>query len=104
MATLCFDLTVDLPYQTILEISRDLKFSSKVREYAWTFANEGLKPSLCLRFTKYEIAYACLYIACIFLGEHFDSVEVDKAFCKEYKIGLDVIEGAYSPVRRFLPV
>ncbi|KAJ3106602.1 hypothetical protein HDU97_005967 [Phlyctochytrium planicorne] len=96
LANLCFDLSVDHPYEKILLYSKRFGVSKELREHAWTFANEGTKLTLCLRYTSEQIALACMYFASVFLGEYLTNADEDMKFLAKWNLDISMMEAFSS--------
>ena len=67
LQTIKFDLQVDHPYGSIIKFAKSLKGDSakleKVVQMSWTFVNDSLCTTLCLRWEPEIIAIAVMHLA-----------------------------------------
>ncbi|CDS11956.1 hypothetical protein LRAMOSA04152 [Lichtheimia ramosa] len=63
LETLCFDLSVNHPYEPLLDILGELKVSESVVQSAWGFANDSLRLPVCLIHEPKLIAAACVMLS-----------------------------------------
>jgi len=67
LTTLCFDLVVEHPYDSILKTCKNLPFiedkKSLIAQYAWNFVNDSLSTTIVLEFRPQMIALSSLYLA-----------------------------------------
>ncbi|XP_031559757.1 cyclin-K-like [Actinia tenebrosa] len=70
LQTIKFDLQVDHPYSCLLKFGKALKGDreklNKLVQMAWTFINDSLSTTLCLRYKPETIAVAMLALAAKF--------------------------------------
>ncbi|KAI9347567.1 cyclin-like protein [Obelidium mucronatum] len=63
LAVLCWDLTVDYPYEWILRLCKLNSSPQIVKETAWALVNDSYRHPLCLCYKSVEIAAACMIVA-----------------------------------------
>ncbi|KAJ8662240.1 hypothetical protein O0I10_001933 [Lichtheimia ornata] len=63
LETLCFDLTVNHPYEPLLDILGELQVSESVVQSAWGFTNDSLRLPVCLIHEPKLIAAACVMLS-----------------------------------------
>lgn len=62
LESLCFDLTVEVPYNHLLKYTNSLRVQEKaVIRVAWTFLNDAILTMLCVLHSPKTIAAAALY-------------------------------------------
>ncbi|KAJ3172350.1 hypothetical protein HK101_011154 [Irineochytrium annulatum] len=96
LASLCYDIDVQHPYDWILSFTKQYKVPQKVLIHAWTFASEAIKLStVYLRYKPIVIAGACLYIAAVLLGDmnSLGEFQSERKLCKEFQMKISDIEG-----------
>ncbi|KAG2221143.1 hypothetical protein INT45_004452, partial [Circinella minor] len=60
---LCFDFTVEHPYQSLLQFAEELGTPENTLQAAWAFVNDSLRLILCLLYEPHLIAAGCLLLA-----------------------------------------
>ncbi|RUS23158.1 hypothetical protein BC937DRAFT_91845 [Endogone sp. FLAS-F59071] len=63
LEAICFDLTIEHPYQCLLKIIEKIEGSRKLAQTAWAFVNDSLRTPLCVIHKPHVIAAAALYLA-----------------------------------------
>ncbi|KAF2712691.1 cyclin-like protein [Pleomassaria siparia CBS 279.74] len=65
LETLCFDLSVEPPFQSLFHMLKyfRVEHDKRLRNAAWAFLSDSLLTPLCLLFTSRTIAAASLYAA-----------------------------------------
>ncbi|KAI7882465.1 cyclin-like protein [Lichtheimia hyalospora FSU 10163] len=63
LETLCFDLSVDHPYEPLFDIMRELQASESMIQSAMGFANDSLRLPVCLIHEPKLIAAACVMLS-----------------------------------------
>jgi len=58
-------LIVYQPYRPLIQYGQDLGCESDVLQLAWMITNDSLRTDVCLMFPPYQIALACLQLACV---------------------------------------
>nr|ACO14685.1 Cyclin-C [Caligus clemensi] len=62
-------LVVFLPYRPLVLFCKDLNVEESVLPFAWRVVNDSLRTDVCLLYPPYQIALACLHIACAILNK-----------------------------------
>ncbi|KAI8833520.1 cyclin-like protein [Chytriomyces cf. hyalinus JEL632] len=62
LAVLCWDLTVEYPYERILILCKAIGASQDQKDSAWALANDCYRSPFCLQYGPGEIAVACMMI------------------------------------------
>ncbi|KAI9318671.1 cyclin-like protein [Dichotomocladium elegans] len=62
LEALCFDLSVEHPYPSLLVFLEELRVSERIYHAAWGFANDSLRTPLCLIYEPQIIAAACVLL------------------------------------------
>eukprot|EP00096_Caligus_rogercresseyi_P011353 TRINITY_DN4440_c0_g1_i1.p1 TRINITY_DN4440_c0_g1~~TRINITY_DN4440_c0_g1_i1.p1 ORF type:complete len:275 (+),score=90.61 TRINITY_DN4440_c0_g1_i1:1195-2019(+) len=62
-------LVVFLPYRPLVLFCQDLSVEDSVLPFAWRVVNDSLRTDVCLLYPPYQIALACLHIACVILNK-----------------------------------
>ncbi|KAI9266639.1 cyclin-like protein [Phascolomyces articulosus] len=62
LEVLCFDFTVEHPYQALFHYAEEARTQENVLQAAWAFANDSLRLTLCLHYEPHLIAAACLVL------------------------------------------
>jgi len=57
-------LIVYHPYRSLDAYTRELQIDTQIFEITWRIINDSLKTDVCLLYPPYEIAMACLVLAC----------------------------------------
>ncbi|KAF9279622.1 hypothetical protein BGZ68_007802 [Mortierella alpina] len=73
LETLCFELTVDHPYNIITWLldnhyTKDADQARKLKQVAWAFLNDSCRTTLCLLYPAKTIALAAIHLA----GKYMD--------------------------------
>ncbi|KAJ3028558.1 UNVERIFIED_CONTAM: hypothetical protein HDU68_001428 [Siphonaria sp. JEL0065] len=67
LAELCWDVSVDFPYEWILRMSKGVGAPPLLKETAWALVNDSYRQPLCLAYASNEIAAACMIVAQILI-------------------------------------
>ncbi|XP_034236755.1 cyclin-C [Thrips palmi] len=62
-------LIVYQPYRPLLQLLQDIGHDDQLFSLAWRVVNDSLRTDVCLLYPPYQIAIACLQIACVILGK-----------------------------------
>ncbi|CAI9116806.1 OLC1v1018064C2 [Oldenlandia corymbosa var. corymbosa] len=63
LATLAFELSIELPYKPLVAAAKELKIPVEVTKVAWNYVNDWVQTTLCLEFKPQYIAAGSLYFA-----------------------------------------
>ncbi|KAA0201807.1 hypothetical protein HAZT_HAZT011535 [Hyalella azteca] len=58
-------LIVFQPYRPLIQYGQDLNCDSDTLQLSWTIVNDSLRTDVCLLYPPYQIALACLQLACV---------------------------------------
>ena len=74
-------LVVFQPYRPLVQCCADLGAEETVLPVAWRMVNDSLRTDVSLLYPPYQIALACIHMACIALGKDakqwFSELHVD---------------------------
>jgi len=62
-------LVVYQPYRPLIQFGQDMACDQETLQVAWSHVNDSLRTDACLMFPPYEIALACLHMACVGRGK-----------------------------------
>ncbi|CAD6993058.1 cyclin-C [Ceratitis capitata] len=80
-------LIVYQPYRPLLQLVQDLGQEEQLLTLSWRIVNDSLRTDVCLLYPPYQIAIACLQIACVILQK--DST---KTWFAELNVDLDKVQ------------
>ncbi|XP_073036052.1 cyclin-T1-3-like isoform X1 [Primulina eburnea] len=64
LATVAFDLNIQLPYKPLVAALNSMEISQKeVAKVAWNFVNDWLRTTLCLQYKPHYIAAGSIFLA-----------------------------------------
>lgn len=77
LETLCFELTVDHPYNIITWLldnhyTKDADQARKLKQVAWAFLNDSCRTTLCLLYPAKTIALAAIHLAGKYMDENLN--------------------------------
>ncbi|KAL1919465.1 uncharacterized protein VTP21DRAFT_2158 [Calcarisporiella thermophila] len=75
LEALCFDLTIEHPYTSLIAIAKKLGVSKKLCQHAWGYINDSLRTPLCLIHRPETIAAAALLIGSTAIKEELPGLE-----------------------------
>jgi len=58
-------LIVYQPYRPLIHFVQDLGYEEQLLPTAWRMVNDSLRTDVCLLYPPYQIALACLLMACV---------------------------------------
>ena len=79
-------LIVFQPYRPLVQYCQDLGFEESVLPIAWRIVNDSLRTDVSLLYPPYQIALACIHMACIVLSKDC------KAWLAELRVDLEKIQ------------
>ncbi|KAI4186022.1 MAG: hypothetical protein L6R41_003756 [Letrouitia leprolyta] len=96
LEALCFDLTLDPPYQILFDYLNYLGESDnrRLRNSAWAFINDSCMTTICLLFSSKTIAASALYAAAKHCGTNIVDDEDGRPWWETVGIELKVIKRA----------
>ncbi|KAM7359352.1 cyclin C [Cochliomyia hominivorax] len=80
-------LIVYQPYRPLLQLVQDMGQEDQLLTLSWRIVNDSLRTDVCLLYPPYQIAIACLQIACVILQK--DSM---KQWFAELNVDLDKVQ------------
>ncbi|EDW14459.1 cyclin-C [Drosophila mojavensis] len=80
-------LIVFQPYRPLLQLVQDMGQEDQLLTLTWRIVNDSLRTDVCLLYPPYQIAIACLQIACVILQK--DST---KQWFAELNVDLDKVQ------------
>ncbi|XP_017478092.1 PREDICTED: cyclin-C [Rhagoletis zephyria] len=80
-------LIVYQPYRPLLQLVQDMGQEEQLLTLSWRIVNDSLRTDVCLLYPPYQIAIACLQIACVILQK--DSM---KTWFAELNVDLDKVQ------------
>ncbi|KAL9877096.1 cyclin-C-like [Glossina fuscipes fuscipes] len=80
-------LIVYQPYRPLLQLVQDMGQEDQLLTFSWRIVNDSLRTDVCLLYPSFQIAIACLQIACVILQK--DSM---KQWFAELNVDLDKVQ------------
>ncbi|XP_011192026.1 PREDICTED: cyclin-C [Bactrocera latifrons] len=80
-------LIVYQPYRPLLQLVQDMGQEEQLLTLSWRIVNDSLRTDVCLLYPPYQIAIACLQIACVILQK--DSM---KTWFAELNVDLEKVQ------------
>ncbi|XP_037950299.1 cyclin-C [Teleopsis dalmanni] len=80
-------LIVYQPYRPLLQLVQDMGQEEHLLTLSWRIVNDSLRTDVCLLYPPYQIAIACLQIACVILQK-----EYTKQWFAELNVDLDKVQ------------
>ncbi|GBP22907.1 Cyclin-C [Eumeta japonica] len=81
-------LIVYQPYRPLLVFIQDIGQDDQLLTYAWKIVNDSLRTDVSLLYAPFQIAIACLNIACVMLGKE----NILKSWFAELNTDMDKIQ------------
>jgi len=79
-------LVVFQPYRPLVQYCQDLGYEDSVLPIAWRIVNDSLRTDVSLLYPPYQIALACIHMACVILSKDC------KAWFAELRVDLEKIQ------------
>ncbi|XP_061395153.1 cyclin-C [Musca vetustissima] len=80
-------LIVYQPYRPLLQLVQDMGHDDQLLTLSWRIVNDSLRTDVCLLYPPYQIAIACLQIACVILQK-----DSQKSWFAELNVDLDKVQ------------
>ncbi|KAI8045661.1 hypothetical protein M5D96_001844, partial [Drosophila gunungcola] len=80
-------LIVYQPYRPLLQLVQDMGQEDQLLTLSWRIVNDSLRTDVCLLYPPYQIAIACLQIACVILQK-----DATKQWFAELNVDLDKVQ------------
>ncbi|KNC49456.1 cyclin [Thecamonas trahens ATCC 50062] len=92
LQTLAFDLTVVHPYKDLMPMASDIHASRELAQSAWSFINDSLSMTLCLRYQPREVAAAAIYLSALHQKVNLDEKLEGKSWIDIVGVPLKTLE------------
>jgi hypothetical protein len=92
-----FDFEIDLPYRHLEKLfKKTLDIEKDLSKMAWFIANDTFHSDICIQYEPQDLAFACIYTACMQQDRSLPTSKDSESFWTATKASKTTIQGSIN--------